>query len=117
MSELISEPSGPGKGQFLVYEAEDGRVKIDVRLDEETVWLPQAQLGELFQTSQQNISLHIQHVYEEGELAPESTHKKYLLVRAEGGREVTFMNILGFLARDGLALPALNPQLAVPQQP
>lgn len=75
-------------GQFLVYEAEDGKVKIDVRLEEETVWLPQAQLAELFQTSQQNISLHIRHVYEEGELLPEATHKKYLLVRAEGGREV-----------------------------
>lgn len=75
-------------GQFLVYEAEDGKVKIDVRLEEETVWLPQAQLAELFQTSQQNISLHIQHVYEEGELLQEATHKKYLLVRTEGGREV-----------------------------
>jgi hypothetical protein len=75
-------------GQFLVYEAEDGKVKIDVRLEEETVWLPQAQLAELFQTSQQNISLHIQHVYEEGELLPVATHKKYLLVRSEGGRAV-----------------------------
>jgi hypothetical protein len=88
MSELIPDPATPGKGQFLVYEAEDGRIKIDVRLDEETLWLPQAQLAELFQTSQQNVSLHIQHVYEEGELLPEATHKKYLLVRSEGGREV-----------------------------
>ncbi|MBN8448564.1 MAG: virulence RhuM family protein [Candidatus Accumulibacter sp.] len=88
MSEQIPDPAAPGKGQFLVYEAEDGRIKIDVRLDEETLWLPQAQLAELFQTSQQNISLHIQHIYEEGELLPETTHKKYLLVRVEGGREV-----------------------------
>ena len=75
-------------GQFLVYEAEDGKLKIDVRLEDETLWLPQAQLAELFQTSQQNVSLHIQHIYEEGELPPEATHKKYLLVRSEGGREV-----------------------------
>ncbi|MER2518445.1 MAG: virulence RhuM family protein [Candidatus Accumulibacter phosphatis] len=75
-------------GQFLVYEAEDGQLKIDVRLEEDTLWLAQAQLAELFQTSQQNISLHIQHVYEEGELLPEATHKKYLLVRPEGEREV-----------------------------
>ena len=88
MSELIPEPAMPGRGQFLVYEAEDGRIKIDVRLDEETLWLPQAQMATLFQTSQQNISLHIQHIYEEGELLPEATHKKYLLVRSEGGREV-----------------------------
>ncbi len=88
MNELIPEPAVPGRGQFLVYEAEDGRIKIDVRLDEETLWLPQAQMATLFQTSQQNISLHIQHIYEEGELLPEATHKKYLLVRTEGGREV-----------------------------
>ncbi len=85
MSGPNPEPAAPGKGQFLVYEAEDGRIKIDVRLVEETLWLSQAQLTELFQTSQQNVSLHI---YEEGELAPEATHKKYLLVSAEGGREV-----------------------------
>ena len=77
-----------GKGQFLVYEAEDGRVKIDVRLEDETVWLTQQYMAELFQTSQQNISLHIRNVYEEGELAPEGTHKKYLSVRREGKREV-----------------------------
>lgn len=88
MSELAPEPSASGKGQFLVYEAEDGYVKIDVRLEEETVWLPQTHLAELFQTSQQNISQHILNVYEEGELLPEATHKKYLLVRSEGGREV-----------------------------
>ena len=52
-------------GQFLVYEAEDGKLKIDVRLEDETLWLPQAQLAELFQTSQQNVSLHIQHIYED----------------------------------------------------
>ena len=88
MSEPIPDPATLGKGQFLLYEAEDGRIKIDVRLDEETLWLPQTQLAELFQTTQQNISLHIQHIYEEGELLPEATHKKYLLVRVEGGREV-----------------------------
>ena len=88
MSEPTPDPATPGKGQFLVYEAEDGRIKIDVRLADETLWLPQAQLAELFQTSQQNISLHIQHIYEEGELLPEATHKKYLLVRAEGARAV-----------------------------
>ena len=88
MSELIPDSASSGKGQFLVYEAEDGRIKIDVRLDEETLWLSQAQLAELFQTSQQNVSLHIRNIFEEGELAPEATHKKYLLVRAEGGREV-----------------------------
>lgn len=89
MSALIPEPSAPGKGQFLVYEAEDGRVKIDVRLADETVWLSQALIAELFQTSVPNISMHIRNVYEEGELAPEATIKKFLTVRQEGSRAVS----------------------------
>lgn len=87
MSKLSAQVP-PTMGQFLVYEAEDVRVKIDVRLQEETVRLSQAQLAELLQTSQQDISLHVQNVYEQAELLPEATHKKYLLVRPEGGREV-----------------------------
>ena len=78
----------PGKSQFLVYETEDGQVKIDVRLFDETVWLTQQLMADLFQTSQQNISLHVQNVYQEGELAQEATYKKYLSVRREGKREV-----------------------------
>lgn len=79
------------KGQFLVYEAEDGRVKIDVRLEEETVWLTQQLMADLFQTTKQNISQHIQSIYDEGELPPEATVKKYLSVRREGGRDVRRM--------------------------
>ena len=78
----------PAKGQFLVYETEDGQVKIDVRLEDETVWLTQKLMADLFQTTKQNISLHIQSVFDEGELAPEATVKKYLTVRREGKREV-----------------------------
>lgn len=78
----------PAKGQFLVYQAEDGKLKLDVRLQGETVWLTQPLMAELFQTTQQNISQHILNIYEEEELAPESTHKKYLSVRSEGNREV-----------------------------
>jgi hypothetical protein len=77
-----------GRGQFLVYESENGQVKIDVRLEGETVWLTQQLMAELFQSSQQNISLHIQNIYEEDELAPKATHKKYLSVRREGNRNV-----------------------------
>jgi len=73
------------KGQFLVYETEDGQVKIDVRLDDETVWLTQQLMADLFQTTKQNISLHIQSVFKEGELVPEATVKKYLTVR-QGGK-------------------------------
>ncbi len=77
-----------GKGQFLVYVSEDGRIKIDVRLEEETVWLTQQLMAELFQTTKQNISLHIQSIFKEEELVPDATVKKYLTVRREGNREV-----------------------------
>jgi hypothetical protein len=59
-----------------------------VRLEDETVWLTQAHVIELFQTTKQNLSLHIQNIFEEGELSPEATHKKYLTVRSEGKRQV-----------------------------
>lgn len=83
-----STPSPPPGGQFLVYQAEDGRLKIDVRFEGETVWLTQQHMAELFQTTQQNISLHLQNIYEEGELERGATHKESLLVRQEGARSV-----------------------------
>lgn len=78
----------PPGGQFLVYQAEDGKLKIDVRFEGETVWLTQQHMAELFQTSQQNISLHLQNIYAEGELQVEATHKESLSVRREGTRSV-----------------------------
>ena len=74
------------KGQFLVYQAEDGKLKLDVRFEDESVWLTQQLMADLFQTTKQNISLHIQNIYEECELVPEATVKKYLTVRSEGNR-------------------------------
>ncbi len=81
-------PNIPMQSQFLIYQAEDGRVKIDVRFEDESVWLTQQMMADLFQTTQQNISLHIANIYEEGELQPEATHKEYLSVRQEGTRSV-----------------------------
>lgn len=78
----------PSKGQFLVYIAENGRTKLEVRLENETVWLTQQHMAELFQTTQQNISLHLQNIYDEGELKREATHKEFLSVRREGSRNV-----------------------------
>jgi hypothetical protein len=75
-------------GEFLLYQTEDGRVRLDVRLQDETVWLTQPAMAALFQTTQQNISQHILSVYEEGELERTGTHKKFLSVRQEGKREV-----------------------------
>jgi hypothetical protein len=82
------EPNLPSKGQFLVYASEGGLVKIEVRLENETVWLTQQHMADLFQTTQQNISLHLQNIYEEGELQRAATHKEYLSVRQEGNRQV-----------------------------
>src|SRR5450756_3249139 len=78
----------PEKSQFLIYQAQNGAIKIDVRFEGETVWLTQQAMAELFQSTQQNISLHLRNIYEEGELAPEATHKEFLSVRREGDRDV-----------------------------
>jgi len=78
----------PDEGEFLVYQQENGRVRLDVRLADETVWLTQQQLADLFQTSKQNVSLHIRSIFEEGELRHGATVKKYLTVRQEGARQV-----------------------------
>jgi len=74
--------------EIVIYQAEDGQSRIEVRLQDETVWLTQKLMAELYQTTKQNISLHIQNIYEEGEVAPEATVKKYLTVRREGSRTV-----------------------------
>ena len=76
------------QGNIVIYQAEDGHARIEVRLEDETVWLTQAQLTELYQTSKSNISEHIKHIFEEGELVKESTVRKFRTVQIEGGREV-----------------------------
>jgi hypothetical protein len=86
----MSDPDSPPPpgGQFLVYQAEDGKLKIDVRFEGDTVWLTQQHMAQLFQTTQQNISLHLQNIYSEGELERLATHKESLSVRSEGARSV-----------------------------
>lgn len=74
--------------QIIIYQTELGDTKIEVRLKNETVWLTQKLMAELFQTTKQNISLHINNIIDEGELQPEATIKEYLTVRQEGSRQV-----------------------------
>ena len=74
----------PGKGQFLVYPAEDGQTKIEVRLENETVWLTQQHLADLFQTSKQNVGQHLKNIFEEGELAEGSVVKESLTTASDG---------------------------------
>ncbi len=76
------------QGEVLIYQARDGSTRIDVRMEEETVWLTQNHLAELFQTTKQNISLHIQNILDSGELEVEATVKEYLTVQTEGKRRV-----------------------------
>ena len=56
--------------EIIIYQTDDGQTNIDVRMEEETVWLSQAQMAELFQTTKQNVSLHINNAFAEGELEP-----------------------------------------------
>lgn len=81
-------PVAPLGGDIVVYQAQDGRVRLDVRLADESVWLTQQHIATLFQTSIPNISMHIRNIYQEGELAPEATVKKFLTVQREGQRDV-----------------------------
>ncbi|MDO8208747.1 MAG: RhuM family protein [Gallionella sp.] len=75
-------------GEIIFYQSDDGAIPLETRLENETLWLTQQQMAELFQTTQQNISLHVQNIYAEGELSDEATHKKNLWVRQEGNRQV-----------------------------
>ncbi len=74
--------------QILLYKTDDGHSRIEVRLENETVWLSQALMAELFQTTTQNITIHIKGIYEDGELDELATCKEYLQVRQEGARQV-----------------------------
>ena len=71
-------------GQFLVYATEDGQTKIDVRLENETVWLSQQHLAELFQTSKQNVGQHLKNIFEERELSEISVVKNFFTTAADG---------------------------------
>jgi len=74
--------------EILIYQNQDDNIKIDVRLQEETVWLTQDQMAALFGKARNTITEHIQNVYEEGELEQNRTSRKFRQVRTEGKREV-----------------------------
>lgn len=76
-------------GEIIIYKSDDGFINIEVKLQDETIWLSQQQMAELFQTSRTNIVEHIKHIYEEGELKEISTCRKFRQVRKEGARDVT----------------------------
>lgn len=86
---MVAESSdSPIASEIVFYQTEDGRSRLQVRLDGGTVWLTQVLLAELFQTTKQNVSLHIKNIFAEGELEPSATVKQYLTVQTEGSRQV-----------------------------
>ncbi len=78
------QPAGKPGGEIVLYQTEDQQTRIQVRLENETVWLTQTQMAELFQTSVPNVSMHIRNIFAEGELRPESVVKEFLTTAADG---------------------------------
>ena len=86
MAEL---PDKPKQGELLLYQTEDGKTRVEVRLEEETVCLNQKTMAELIQKDVRTINEHIKNIYAEGELSPEATIRKFRIVQSEGAREVS----------------------------
>lgn len=100
------------QGEIIIYQTEDGLTHIEVKIEDETVWLSQQQMADLYQTSRTNVVEHIKHIYEEGELDEQSTCRNFRQVRQEGSREVTrnipFYNLdmiisLGYRVKSSIA--------------
>jgi hypothetical protein len=85
---MANDKIPPTNSQFILYRDDNGVTNVNVRFDGQDVWLSQQQIAQLFDTTQQNVSLHIDSILSEGELAKEPTHKDFLLVRQEGNRSV-----------------------------
>ena len=84
----MNEKTIENRGEIIIYRAEDNTVQLDVRMENETVWLSQQQMVQLFNSTKQNISLHIGNIFREGELQKEATVKEYLTVQTEGNRQI-----------------------------
>ena len=76
------------ENNIIIYQDEDGITKVSVKFSDEDIWLTQNQIAEIYKTTQQNISLHINNIYKDNELEENSTHKEFLLVQSEGNRQV-----------------------------
>ena len=80
--------------QIVIYQTEDGKTQIDVRLENETVWLTQTQMAQLFKSSRTNVLEHIQHIYEDEELEKEATCRNFRQVRQEGNGLIKLSKII-----------------------
>lgn len=86
---MTENPPVAGDSKMLIYQSDSGKTRLEVRLQDETVWLTQKMMSELFQKNVRTINEHIKNVYEEGELEPESTIRKFRIVQTEGNRQVS----------------------------
>jgi len=108
MADKSKQPLGSAS-HFLVYQAEDGKLKLDVRFEGETVWLTQQLMAELFQSSKQNIGQHLKRIFEEGELDEAAVVKKFFTTAADGKQyETHFYNLdaiisVGYRVKSALA--------------
>lgn len=96
------------ENKIIIYKTEDGVTKIDVRLEDETVWLTQAQMAELFQTTKQNVSLHISNIFKEGELQKQSVVKEFLTTASDGKNYPTFHYNLDVIISVGYRVKSLR---------
>lgn len=110
------------ENNMLIYQDENGITKVMVRLDEDDIWLTQNQITELYNTTKQNISLHINNIFNDGELSQNSTVKKDLTVQNEGGRKVNrnldhynldMIIALGYRIQSPVAVHSVNGQRSV----
>ena len=83
---MKTDKSLQNSSQLLIYQSENGRTRIDVQLQDETVWLTQKLMADLFHTTVPNINLHLKNIFTEGELDAQTTIKDFLIVQNEGGR-------------------------------
>lgn len=95
-------------GEILLYQTEDGKTRVDVRLQDETVWLTQAQMAELLQTTKQNIGMHIKHAFEEGELVQNSVVKESFTAAADGKKYKTLYYNLDVIISVGYRVKSLR---------
>ena len=84
----MSTPGNSPSGEVLVYEAADGSVRVDVRLEQDTVWLTQRQMSEVFETTPENVLMHLRNIFGDRELEEFATAKEFLVVQSEGRRRV-----------------------------
>ena len=86
----MTDIQAPQPGEFLLYETEDGRTRVECRFVEDSLWLTQALMADLFQVKVPTINEHLKRLYAEGEIQPEATIRQFLIVRQDGVEVVVF---------------------------